>query len=280
MHSPPDDLGRGQTDPAAAPDDSAQNPKPVSESRLGAPAPPEKTQVQEPSTGSSAAGTSEGGAQPEEHSNGEPSPPPTGDLPPDPPDYKAVARISTQATLENLQLAFVHADVLRGLTMPEDWTEHRTTSSNASGELDREDLTLVVYCGFVTAWSPEMQAGGPAPTPEAAPFELHARFRLEYLIKDLESIEAGDEVHFAWTNGMLHAWPYWREIAQTTTLRMGLPPLVVGTFKIPWSGDPDREKKNRAAERTAAAERDADTPGEPTAQATTASQVEKRTSSS
>jgi hypothetical protein len=178
---------------------------------------------------------------------GQVAPSPTGALPPDPPDYKAVARISTQAVLEHIKLAFLHADLLRGVEMPGDWAKVARTTSNASAEFNRDALRLVVYCGFVTVWAPDLQAEGPTPLPKDAPFELHARFRLEYSIKDLEGIEQGDEEYFAWTNGMLHAWPYWREIAQSMTLRLGLVPLIVGTFKIPWSGDPGRGKKQAAA---------------------------------
>lgn len=175
---------------------------------------------------------------------GQEQPSATGALPPDPPNYKAVARISTQAALESIWLAFTHADLRRETELPADWAAGARTTSNASAEFDREGLKLVVYCGFVAIWSPELQADGPVPTPRDAPFELHARFRLDYALKGLAGIEDGDEEHFAWTNGMLHAWPYWREIAQSTTLRMGLAPLLAGTFKIPWSGDPGRKARD------------------------------------
>jgi hypothetical protein len=166
-----------------------------------------------------------------------------GPVPPDRPDYKAVARISTQAVLEGIQLAFLHADLLREVKMPENWTDGVRTSSSASAEFDREALRLIVYCEFGAVWAPDLQDDSPLPSSKEPPFELRARFRLEYAIKNLDGIEVGDEEHFARTNGKLHAWPYWREIAQSTTLRMGLVPLVVGTFKIPWSGDPGRRPK-------------------------------------
>jgi hypothetical protein len=176
----------------------------------------------------------------------------TGALPPSPPDYKAVARISTQAVLESIELAFVHADVERGISVPADWTERARTTSTASGELDRDALKLVVYCGFVTVWAPDLEADGPAPAPKDAAVDLHARYRLAYSLKDLGEVQDGDVNHFAWTNGMLHTWPYWREIAQSLTLRMGLAPLLIGTFKLPWTGDPGRQKKAPAVEETPA----------------------------
>jgi hypothetical protein len=108
-----------------------------------------------------------------------------------------------------------------------------------------------VYCAFAAALAPETSIHTAMQPPKTAPFDLRARFRLEYAPAGLDGILEGDEEHFARTNGMLHAWPYWREAAQSMTVRMGLAPLVVGTFKIPWSGDPGREKKAKAADRAA-----------------------------
>lgn len=172
---------------------------------------------------------------------------PTATPPRDRPDYKAVARISTQATLEGIQLASLHADMRPGTELPADWTKQERTTSNTSAELDRDALRLIVHCEFVTVWGPDLREDSPTPSTDDAPFALQARFRLEYALNNLEGIDAGDERHFARTNGVLHAWPYWREIAQSTTLRMGLVPLLVGTFKIPWSGDPGREQKKPAS---------------------------------
>jgi hypothetical protein len=166
-----------------------------------------------------------------------------GSAPPDRPDYKAVARISTQAVLELIELASLYADVLRGVEMPGSWTDGVRASSSASAEFNREALRLIVYCEFVAVWAPDLQDDDPQPSSKESPFELRARFRLEYAIKNLDGIEVGDEEHFARTNGMLHAWPYWREIAHSTTVRMGLAPLLVGTFKIPWTGDPGRRRQ-------------------------------------
>jgi hypothetical protein len=171
---------------------------------------------------------------------------PTAAPPPDRPDYKAVARISTQATLERIQLAFLHANMRPGIEPPADWTKQERTASNTSAELDRDALRLIVHCEFATVWAPGLTEDSPAPATNDAPFALQARFRIEYALKNLDGIDAGDEQHFARTNGVLHAWPYWREIAQNTTLRMGIVPLLVGTFKIPWSGDPGREQKTPA----------------------------------
>jgi hypothetical protein len=187
---------------------------------------------------------------------------------PKPPDYKAVARISTQVALQSIELTSLHAELKDGVALPADWAASASTTSDASADFDRDALKLTVYCAFVAAWAPEASANAAMQSSETAPFDLRARFRLEYALSGLNGILEGDEEHFARTNGMLHAWPYWREAAQSMTVRMGLAPLVVGTFKIPWSGDPGREKKRKATDRTAADRQDAEPTDEVTVTAT------------
>ncbi len=38
---------------------------------------------------------------------------------------------------------------------------------------------------------------------------------------------------FGKTNGVFNIWPYWRELLQSITTRMGLPPLTLSVFRIP-----------------------------------------------
>jgi hypothetical protein len=156
-------------------------------------------------------------------------------------DPAAVARISTQADLRAIRLAFLHADIdERGGEIPTDWSAHAIMGFNSFVELDPETKTLVVTCGFLAMYVPgiDMDSLVEIPMPKDAPFELHASFRLAYQLRDLSLVEETDPGQFAATNGVLHAWPYWREIAHSTTVRMGLAPLLVGTHKLPFSGDP------------------------------------------
>lgn len=48
---------------------------------------------------------------------------------------------------------------------------------------------------------------------------------------------------FGRINGVYNGWPYWREFVQNATTRMGLPPLVIPTFRLPRS--PTRRKASR-----------------------------------
>jgi hypothetical protein len=62
---------------------------------------------------------------------------------------------------------------------------------------------------------------------------IHAVFRLSYEVPESDEVSEEDLEHFSFANGTLHAWPYWRELAQSMTTRMGITPLIVGTYKIP-----------------------------------------------
>lgn len=155
-------------------------------------------------------------------------------------DFAAVARISTQAELKSIRLGFLHADWTENDgTIPGNWAANALMGISTDAMLDRTTNALVVECGFIAVYAPGLDKNSDAlPNPKDAPVELHARFELLYELKDLAAVKDADPQHFALANGVLHAWPYWRELAHTTTMRMGLTPLLVGTVKIPWTGDP------------------------------------------
>jgi hypothetical protein len=170
-------------------------------------------------------------------------------LAPDAVDFAAVARISTQAELREIRLSFLHADwTEREGPIPNNWVANVVMGFSTDAQFDRADNTLLVECGFLAVYA-RGHDGEPdvLPNPKDAPVELHARFALTYELKDTAAIQDTDPEHFAITNGVLHAWPYWREIAHTTTVRMGLAPLLVGTVKIPWSGDPGEGHQEQPA---------------------------------
>ena len=61
---------------------------------------------------------------------------------------------------------------------------------------------------------------------------LEAEYALTYELK----LDANKEVEalkiFAEVNGPFAAWPYWRELVQTVTGRLGLPGVLVPVFKV------------------------------------------------
>lgn len=61
---------------------------------------------------------------------------------------------------------------------------------------------------------------------------IRAAFALDYELPPAAGFEESRLRAFAMTNGVYNAWPYWREYVQSTTTRMGLPPIIVPVFRL------------------------------------------------
>ena len=61
---------------------------------------------------------------------------------------------------------------------------------------------------------------------------VRAEFELSYSIPEALNPTAAELAAFAETNGIHHAWPYFREFVQSAFTRMGLPPLIIPVFRI------------------------------------------------
>lgn len=62
---------------------------------------------------------------------------------------------------------------------------------------------------------------------------LDATFRLTYELPDAASFPADALEHFAELNGIYNAWPYWRELVQTVTGRVGIDSVLLPVFRPP-----------------------------------------------
>ena len=65
---------------------------------------------------------------------------------------------------------------------------------------------------------------------------LTAEFRLAFGHPDLAALDEQNLRDFAESSGLFSAWPYLREYVQSTTVRMGLPPIVIPTHRLGRSG--------------------------------------------
>jgi len=128
---------------------------------------------------------------------------------------------------------------------------------------------LTVACRFSASYSHSASAD-PASASESATVRIAADFLLVYELRESAIVTTQDANEFASVNGLLHAWPYWRELAQSTSVRMGFPPLIIQTFKIPSPYDPDAAKATDEQQETAATEtgspQQPQQPSEPTTQ--------------
>ncbi|HEX2078408.1 MAG TPA: hypothetical protein VHG08_11885 [Longimicrobium sp.] len=87
---------------------------------------------------------------------------------------------------------------------------------------------LVVRVEFQLSAAPQEGTDG-----DADVVTLHAEFLLVYALPDAGAQPADALEHFAELNGPYNAWPYWRELVQTVTGRVGLSAIVVPVFRPP-----------------------------------------------
>lgn len=92
--------------------------------------------------------------------------------------------------------------------------------------VDREQHTLAVVPSFSLVAS---RTGNDGPSPVLT---IKASFILEYALPPSVEFEEEQLKAFSMTNGVYNAWPYWREYVQSTTTRMGLPPIIVPVFRL------------------------------------------------
>jgi hypothetical protein len=79
-----------------------------------------------------------------------------------------------------------------------------------------------------------------SPPPGRSVMSFACGFRLEYDLKQDPDSEDREEslTAFAELNGLFNAWPYVRELVQSTTTRMSLPPLVLRVLRLSPSPPP------------------------------------------
>lgn len=72
--------------------------------------------------------------------------------------------------------------------------------------------------------------------PDGAADEWFLRIQAKFeLVYDVDSSRGLSDAHygaFAESNGVFNVWPYWREYVQSTTVRMGFPPLTLPVFRL------------------------------------------------
>ena len=66
-------------------------------------------------------------------------------------------------------------------------------------------------------------------------FHINSSFDLSYKTMPDESFSKADLEEFARVNGVFNAWPYFRELVQSMTIRIGYPPVTVPLLRFPKS---------------------------------------------
>jgi hypothetical protein len=160
-------------------------------------------------------------------------------------ELKRVARVSKRSELVDVRLAscFVKAQD-NPQELSAEWGDRAlagfdlSVSSPPDGEgaftVRVEFLTL-----HFSSWDARTGDEVPPLDDEEPTVHLECDFLCSYRALEGADFDVGDVAHFARVNAPLHVWPYWREIAHSMSLRLGVPALHVGLLSIPSVFDPE-----------------------------------------
>jgi hypothetical protein len=136
---------------------------------------------------------------------------------------------SVSEVVPRVQIGEVRLDALaskRASVVPEPGSEVTLTTNHGAGYRLAGQTRLDARVRFsVKASAPD--------TPEAEFFTLTAVYYLMYESGSSLADVAPDKLKaFIGVNAVHNAWPYWRELVQSTMTRMGLPPVTVPLLKL------------------------------------------------
>lgn len=125
----------------------------------------------------------------------------------------------------NLRYANVEAKYEPG-TLPEEVdvdVQYRTSLTRRTREDSPTELVVLVEFKF------DVKAKEVEEPQEV--LSLSAGYLLSYVMTTEECLDEECFRHFSEVNGPYNAWPYWRELVQSVTGRVGLPGFVVPVFR-------------------------------------------------
>ncbi len=91
-----------------------------------------------------------------------------------------------------------------------------TATTKAAYDEESEELLVTAHCGVVGQTSDDESA-----------VSIEATFELVYELPRSDEMTQSHFEAFAEINGLFNLWPFWRELVQNITMRMGLPPLTL-----------------------------------------------------
>ena len=112
----------------------------------------------------------------------------------------------------------------------------------AKGRRDGPNVTALVEMALVAR--PAQVAG------DATSFKIASTFRIVYVLAPGPEIGDDEAQRVADTNGVFNAWPYFRELLQSTLARCGLPAVLlplarIGELAIHGTAPPTAAQKRR-----------------------------------
>lgn len=142
--------------------------------------------------------------------------------------------VARHVALESVTLssAEVRSSINPLVLPPELQLSNRFRARFQKHEADSGKISLWVYVDFNFEATPPVSDAVSEPTVKIVPtVKLAATFLLIYSLPTTATIPEDAFEHFANVNGPYNAWPYWRELVQTMTGRVGLSGIVLPVFR-------------------------------------------------
>lgn len=174
---------------------------------------------------------------------------------------------SLKEIIGSVQLAGVKlCELTAAGNLPENGVRNASVEIAYSARVKDRSSDRFVATATITVRMTRQGGGKKAARRGRTTLSLQAAFDLLYELPKAKEFSAAALSHFANVNGVYNAWPYWRELVQNTSVRMGLPPLVLPVFRIPrmdrngQSSEPSPSTKNRKERKDQGGQRVRDSP--------------------
>jgi len=154
-------------------------------------------------------------------------------------DPTKVGRVATRVRLRSIRLVQANALFKADPKMLDPgWGERVQGTFDAGVEVREDDHFEVIAFFTIKYWADRDGSQIESAEDEFGDIEVEAAFKLSYELVDPQGVSDDDLKHFAVYNATFNAWPYWREYAQSTTQRFGVPTLLIPLFVFPGPGTP------------------------------------------
>jgi hypothetical protein len=153
-------------------------------------------------------------------------------------DRDAVSKVAKRVQLMDVRLRWLHAALNNKEEVPDDWRDRAFIFWDTHLSERHEDGAFTAAAGL----NVRMKEGVDPSVADEPPdydlddlpdLELFAEYLLTYSLVDADDVSDRELEHFCYLNATANIWSYWREIMQSTTTRMGLPPLVLPVLPVP-----------------------------------------------
>lgn len=147
-------------------------------------------------------------------------------------DAALAAEVAKRVQLHGIRLAQTQAvNIAKGNQLP----QKMISTIAFRHRVNRKEGQIDIHCRFSVRMDYEESS--------SLGLKIEARYVLTYRAESLKDLTREHFESFAQMNGVLHAWPYWREYVQQMCNRMCLPTLIMPALR-PLDVSRKQAKKN------------------------------------